>query len=121
LGATQRVVDESGRVKLLWFKETSVGSGLYLATDKSFLEAKGLVVPLSGGLVFDQRLNAWRRAPGPQGTPPAPLVYPGDEALIADIVREREVGDAHTQGDGPSPSKPEAEKGNATFDRTDAT
>ena len=75
------------RAKLQWHRETSVGSNLYLATPNFFVEKLRNLRCVPSGMKYDPSLQVWRRIAeaGMAGVPP-PLVYPGDEHLLAHAI-----------------------------------
>lgn len=75
------------RLFLRWHRETSLASGMYIPTNSTFAEQVRAVRALPGGLTFNDQLRVWQRPPATStGTSPAPLVFPGDEALLADAI-----------------------------------
>jgi hypothetical protein len=73
--ASQVLCTPDGRLRLQWFRETAVGSGLYTASNHIFFERRSLCRSCSSGLAFQSVLNAWKRV----GEAP---VFPGDEEEI---------------------------------------
>ena len=71
-----------------WHRETSTGSNRFIPTNNFFADRPVLARPIPGGMEFDPVLRVFRRLPEPGSgsDTPAPLVFPGDEAKLADVV-----------------------------------
>lgn len=61
---------------------------MYIPTNNYFADAPALARPIPGGLDFDAALRVFKRVPeaGSGSDTPAPLVFPGDEGKLADVV-----------------------------------
>ena len=78
----------TARSRVQWHRETSLGSNMYIPTNNYFADAPALARPIPGGLEFDAALRVFKRIAeaGSGSDTPAPLVFPGDEAKLADVV-----------------------------------
>jgi hypothetical protein len=89
VGGAHNVFEEPGNryFRLQWHRETASGSGMFLPHQEMFVEHESLLQLIEPPPLFDALLQVWRRdrdgAP-----PPPPLVFAGDEGLMASIVIE---------------------------------
>ncbi|KAA0175065.1 hypothetical protein FNF27_03363 [Cafeteria roenbergensis] len=106
-----RMLDAHGRARLQWFKETAIGSGLYVEMEQTFHEPRSRFALVPGGLRFNESANLWMRQASPsQGHKILPLVFPGDEGLLAEELEAARRGStpASTVAGGSGPGSPMA-------------
>ena len=77
----QVLATDDGKLRLQWLRETRNGGGMFTASAQIFFEHRRLVRALPGGMRYEPVLQVWRR--GADGETAPPLVFPGDESLIA--------------------------------------
>jgi len=99
MGAVQSLASPDGKLRLQWMKETSVGSHMYTATTSLFYEPQRLCRLVPGGMQYDGMLQVWRR--GSDDVRPPPLIFPGDESLIA--AKSTVAARLTAPGSGPLP------------------